>query len=94
MEPEPEDMYTVEYDFLKKSKRRQFYRYLAKILTNCHWKKSNNSVLIDNLRAALAVQELTRAYNTYTNVYTCVIVAANNLHNTKYINRRERTGVW
>lgn len=73
MEPQMK-LYVVDYDLPEGSERRQFYRYLKKVLIECHWKKSSNSViLLDNLHAALAVLELARACNAYNaNVYECV----------------------
>ncbi len=74
MKSEPKGAYIVDYDLPEGNGRRQFYRYLKRILTGCHWKKSSDSViLVDNLRTALAVLDLARACNARNaNVYKCV----------------------
>ena len=68
-----QSLYIVDYDLPKGNKRRQFYRYLKRVLNECRWKKSSDSViLVDNLRTALAVVDLARAYNAHhANVYKC-----------------------
>lgn len=65
------EMYLVDYDLPADEGRRQFYRYLDKILKGCHWKKSSNSVvLVDNLLAAHAILEVAKAFNARSaNVY-------------------------
>jgi hypothetical protein len=76
MKTKNNDIYVVDYDLSKGNGRRQFYRYLHRILKDCCWKKSSNSViLVDSMSAALAVVELARACNAHTaNVYKCVPV--------------------
>lgn len=68
------EVYVVDYDLPAGNGRRQFYRYLKKVLAGCNWKKSSDSViLVDNLCAALAVLALARAWNAHhANVYKCV----------------------
>ncbi len=78
MDSETGEMYVVDYDLPEGSGRRQFYRYIKRILRECHWKKSSNSViLVDNPRTALAILELARACNAHhANVYQCVLLAS------------------
>ena len=74
MKSEPKEIYIVDYDLPEGNGRRQFYRYLKRVLIECRWKKSSNSViLVDNLRTALAVLDLARVCNAHNaNVYKCV----------------------
>lgn len=67
MKYEFKDMYVVDYDLpVDTTGRRQFYRYLNKLLAECHWRKSSNSViLVDSLPAALTVLQLARAFNAH-----------------------------
>ncbi len=79
MEPESKNMYVVDYDLpADVHGRRQFYRYLNKVLTDCHWAKSSNSViLVDSLSAALTILQLARAFNArYANVYKATLITS------------------
>jgi hypothetical protein len=71
------ELYVVDYDLPATNERRQFYRYLKKVLKTCHWGKSSNSVvLVDDLHTALSILELARAHNAHhANVYKCVLLA-------------------
>lgn len=66
--------YLVDYDLPAENGRRQFYRYLKRILKSCNWTKSSNSViLVDDLSAAYAVVKVARACNAqYANVYKVI----------------------
>lgn len=58
------EIYVVDYDLPKDKGRRQFYRHLNRILKDCHWKKSSQSViLVDDFTAAFDILQLARAYN-------------------------------
>jgi len=75
METEP--VYVVDYDIPRnQSGRRQFYRYLNRILDGCNWKRSSQSViLVDDRSVALHIVQLARAFNaSYANVYEAVPV--------------------
>lgn len=74
MKSETKEVYVVDYDLPTGDRRRQFYRYLKRVLIGSNWKKSSNSViLVDNLHTALSVLELARACNAHNaNVYKCV----------------------
>lgn len=70
-------VYVVDYDIPRnQSGRRQFYRYLNKILNGCNWKRSSQSViLVDERLVALHIVQLAKAYNAnYVNVYEAVRV--------------------
>lgn len=70
-----EFVYVVDYDIPRNEPgRRQFYRYLNKILRRCNWKKSSNSVImVDNQSAALSIMDLARRFNAHhANVYRAV----------------------
>jgi hypothetical protein len=70
-----EFVYVVDYDIPRNEPgRRQFYRYLIKILGRCNWKKSSNSVvMVDNQSAALSIMDLARRFNArHANVYRAV----------------------
>lgn len=74
---ETESLYVVDYDIPRnQSGRRQFYRYLNKILDGCNWKRSSQSViLVDERLVALHIAQLAKAYNAnYVNVYEAVRV--------------------
>jgi hypothetical protein len=67
-------MYLVDYDLPAGNRRRQFYRYVDKILEGCCWTKSSNSViLVDNLVTAQAIAEVAKAFNACSaNVYKVI----------------------
>ena len=70
-----EKVYVVDYDIpVTQPGRRQFYRYLTKILKDCRWKKSSNSViLVDNRSVAFSILQLAKAFNAqYANMYEAV----------------------
>lgn len=70
-----EPLYVVDYDIPKNQKgRRQFYRYLNKVLEGCCWKKSSDSViLVDDRLTALQVVQVAKAFNaSHVNVYKAV----------------------
>lgn len=65
------EMYVVDYDLPNDKGRRQFYRHLNRILKDCNWKKSSQSViLVDNLSIACDILQLAKAYNAlHANMY-------------------------
>ncbi|MGD2247084.1 MAG: hypothetical protein PVF58_01675 [Candidatus Methanofastidiosia archaeon] len=70
-----EKVYVVDYDIpVDQPGRRQFYRYLARILKGCTWKKSSSSVImVDDRCVAFSILQLARACNAqYANVYEAV----------------------
>ena len=81
------ELYVVDYDLPATNERRQFYRYLKKVLRTCHWGKSSNSViLVGDLHTALSKLELARSLNAHpVNVYKCVLVAEHPLRQMQKI---------
>ncbi len=68
------EMYVVDYDLPQDKGRRQFYRHLNRILKDCNWKRSSQSVIVvDGFSAACDILQLARAYNAHcVNVYKAV----------------------
>lgn len=68
------EIYVIDYDLPQDTGRRQFYRHLKRILKDCHWKKSSQSViLVDNVSAAFDILQLAKAYNArYASAYKAV----------------------
>ncbi len=58
------ELYVIDYDLPPDKGRRQFYRHLNRILKDCTWTKSSQSViLVDNFSAAYDILQLAKAYN-------------------------------
>ncbi len=58
------EIYVIDYDLPQDKRRRQFYRHLKRILKDCHWKRSSQSViLVDDHTVAFDILQLARAYN-------------------------------
>jgi len=72
------EIYVVDYDLPQDKRRRQFYRHLNRILKDCHWKKSSQSViLVDDFTVAFDILQLARAYNARcANMYKAVPCSA------------------
>ncbi len=72
-----ESVYIVDYDLPRDQLgRRQFYRYLHKILDRCTWKKSSDSVImVDDYSAAKSILQLVKAFNPVNaHVYKAVLL--------------------
>lgn len=72
-----ESVYIVDYDLQKNQPgRRQFYRYLHKILDGTKWKKSSDSVImVDEYSKALSILQLVKAYNPVNvHIYKAVLL--------------------
>jgi hypothetical protein len=72
-----ESVYIVDYDLPKNQPgRRQFYRYLHRILDNTNWKKSSDSVImVDEHSKALSILQLVKVFNPVSvHVYKAVLL--------------------
>lgn len=72
-----ESVYIVDYDLPKDQPgRRQFYRFLHKILDSTKWKKSSDSVImVDDYSKAQSILQLVKAFNPVSvHVYKAVLL--------------------
>jgi hypothetical protein len=69
------ERYMVDYDLpTDHPGRRQFYRYIHKILEGTTWKKSSDSVIVvDNYLTATHILQICKAFNAvHAHIYKVV----------------------